>query len=48
MFSLAKKAADFLLCVVTRLHAGFLNGGLLAILFPVLDVYTLPFEVGHE
>ncbi len=29
----------------TRLHAGFLNGGVLAILFPVLDIYTLPFEV---
>ena len=30
---------------ILRIHLGFLNGALLAVLFPVLDTCNLPFEV---
>ena len=36
---------DYLMFCVIRLHLGLLNGAVLAILFPVLDTYTLPLEV---
>ena len=33
-----------MILLIFRVHIGLLNGALLAILFPVTDTYTAPFE----